>query len=383
MHQPATRPRNRRALIVAAAGRVFGERGYHGASMEEIAHRVGITAPALYRHFPNKYALFAECANAMADGLLAVLDRVPSDAGLEPLLTEITRETLAHRDSGGVHRWEARHLAAEERHALSAKFTRVVERVAAEVPAGEDLPPDLRACAALGAIGSVTMHRTRIAVPRAEQLIVAAATGAASATVAPVSPSSSPSAPPAAPASRRDEVLAAAIPLFARDGFHHVTLGQVAHEVGVVPSAIYRHFPGKADILAAACLRAAWLLSERVSKALADPADSGACVEALVAAYVAYSFDHRDLTRVAEAELIGLPPALRTPLVQAQRDHVAIWVRLLRAARPELDQRQAAVLVHAGLGVVVEAGRRLRWQDTPRNRRAVEALVTGALGLGR
>jgi len=116
----STRPRNRRELIVDAAGRVFNERGYHGTSMEEIAQRVGITAPALYRHFPNKYALFAECANAMADGLLAVRDTVPAEAGLEQLLTAITRETLAHRDSGGVYRWEARYLEADDRRALRA-----------------------------------------------------------------------------------------------------------------------------------------------------------------------------------------------------------------------------------------------------------------------
>lgn len=62
----ATRPRNRRQLIVEAAGRVFGEHGYHAASMEKIAAAVGITAAALYRHFPNKYALFAECADVTA-----------------------------------------------------------------------------------------------------------------------------------------------------------------------------------------------------------------------------------------------------------------------------------------------------------------------------
>jgi hypothetical protein len=39
------------------------------------------------------------------------------------------------------------------------------------------------------------------------------------------------------------------------------------------------------------------------------------------------------------------------------------------------------VLVHAGFGVVVEAGRRLRWRDSPGRRAAVTALVVGALGL--
>ncbi|MFE6489985.1 TetR/AcrR family transcriptional regulator, partial [Streptomyces sp. NPDC057757] len=99
----ATRPRNRKQLIIHAAGRVFSERGYHTASMEEVAAGVGISAAALYRHFPNKYALFAECADVMVDGLVAALDEVPSGAPLTDVLTAVTRITIAHRASGGVY----------------------------------------------------------------------------------------------------------------------------------------------------------------------------------------------------------------------------------------------------------------------------------------
>jgi hypothetical protein len=96
---------------------------------------------------------------------------------------------------------------------------------------------------------------------------------------------------------------------------------------------------------------------------------------------VAYSFEHTALTSVAEAELIGLPAELQRPLILARRDHIAVWEQQLRSARPELDPRQARVLVHAGFGVVVEAGRSLRWQDGDANRDTVTALVVGALAL--
>lgn len=48
----------RQVEILAAAAEVFGERGYAGGSMREIASRVGVTEPALYRHFPGKRELF-------------------------------------------------------------------------------------------------------------------------------------------------------------------------------------------------------------------------------------------------------------------------------------------------------------------------------------
>ncbi|WP_218781982.1 TetR/AcrR family transcriptional regulator [Streptomyces sp. CS113] len=380
----AARPRNRKQLIVEAAGRVFSERGYHKASMEEIAAGVGITAAALYRHFPNKYALFAECADVMVDGLVAALDEVPPGAPLADVLTAATRVTVAHRASGGVYRWEARYLNREDRRQLKAKFGRVVGRVD-EAVRREYPPADgrLRAVAALGAIGSLTMHRTSIAGRRAESLLSASALRVAATGPAAVRGEARPVEPPAQPVprTRRAEILAAAVPLFARDGFANVTNGQIAREVGLAPSALYRHYPGKVDILAAACLQAAGLLAQWVERSLADVAGPREAVVALAATYVAYCFEHTALNSVAEAELAGLPADLRRPLVLAQREHIAVWEQQLRLARPELDPRQARVLVHAGFGVVVEAGRRLRWQDGPDHRDAVTALVVGALGL--
>ncbi|MDQ3788089.1 MAG: TetR/AcrR family transcriptional regulator, partial [Actinomycetota bacterium] len=182
------------------------------------------------------------------------------------------------------------------------------------------------------------------------------------------------------PRTRRSEILAAAIPLFEQDGFVNVTNGRIAEAVGLVPSALYRYFPGKADILAAACLQAAALLTQAVEQNLRDVTDPHDALAALTATYVAYSFEHTALTSVANAELVGLPANLQRPLIMAQREHIAVWEQQLRSARPELDSRQARALVHAGFGVVVEAGRRLRWEDTPAHRDAVAALLMGALG---
>ncbi|MEK0097457.1 TetR/AcrR family transcriptional regulator [Streptomyces sp. A475] len=380
----ATRPRNRRQLIVEAAGRLFSERGYHAASMEEIAAGVGITATALYRHFPNKYALFAECAHAMVDRLVGALDETPPEAAPADVLTALIRVTLAHRASGGVYRWEARYLDREDRRLLRAKFGHVVGRVTEAVRREEPRSDEqLRVAAALGAIGSITMHRTSIAQRRAEELLLACTLRVIAGDPLPAMRSTHPVELPTLPVprSRRAEILAAAVPLFARDGFANVTNGQIAQAVGLAPSALYRHYPGKVDILAAACLQAAGLLAQAVDRSLQKVADPHDAVVALAATYVAYSFEHTALTSVAEAEVAGLPADLQRPLVLAQREHIAVWEQQLRLARPELDPRQARVLVHAGFGVVVEAGRSLRWQDSPAHRATVTGLVVGALGL--
>jgi AcrR family transcriptional regulator len=378
----AARPRNRRQLIVDAAGRVFSERGYHAASMEEIAANVGITAAALYRHFPNKYALFADCANVMVDGLVAALDELPADPALIDVLGAITRVTVAHRASGGLYRWEARYLNRDDRRVLRAKFAHLVGQVTEAVRREYPLPDEqLRASAALGVIGSITMHHTSIAQRRVEDILVESAVRVVATDL--VSASARLVELPAQPVARtrRAEILAAAIPLFEKDGFATVTNGRIAEAVGLAPSALYRHFPGKVDILAAACLQAAALLAQAVEQNLRGVTDPHDAVATLAATYVAYSFEHTALTSVANAEVAGLPDEVRRPVVVAQREHIAVWEQQLRLARPGLDPRQARVLVHAGFGVVVEAGRRLRWQDSPAHRDAVTALLVSALGL--
>ncbi|MFD6856418.1 TetR/AcrR family transcriptional regulator [Rhodococcus sp. NPDC060090] len=49
----------RRQLLVAAA-RLIAERGFTGVRLEDLGAAVGISGPAVYRHFPNKDALLVE-----------------------------------------------------------------------------------------------------------------------------------------------------------------------------------------------------------------------------------------------------------------------------------------------------------------------------------
>jgi Transcriptional regulator len=51
---------SRRAEILRAAAELFAARGFHGVSIEDIGTAVGVSGPALYRHFSGKEALLAE-----------------------------------------------------------------------------------------------------------------------------------------------------------------------------------------------------------------------------------------------------------------------------------------------------------------------------------
>lgn len=59
----------RRGEILDAAASVFADKGYDNGSMRDIARRVGVSEPALYRHFAGKQALFETFIRAAAGRL--------------------------------------------------------------------------------------------------------------------------------------------------------------------------------------------------------------------------------------------------------------------------------------------------------------------------
>jgi AcrR family transcriptional regulator len=62
----------RREVIELAAMDVFAERGYHGAAMDEIARRSGVSPPVIYDHFASKLALHRRLLERTRGDLLAM-----------------------------------------------------------------------------------------------------------------------------------------------------------------------------------------------------------------------------------------------------------------------------------------------------------------------
>jgi AcrR family transcriptional regulator len=76
----------RRDAILAAAARMFAENGYRGVGMDDIGEAVGVTGPALYRHFAGKDAILATLLVDVSERLLqGGRDRARAAAGAELL----------------------------------------------------------------------------------------------------------------------------------------------------------------------------------------------------------------------------------------------------------------------------------------------------------
>ena len=61
---------DRQAAILHEAARLFAERGFSGVSLEELGAAVGVSGPAVYRHFANKQALLGAILVRVSERLL-------------------------------------------------------------------------------------------------------------------------------------------------------------------------------------------------------------------------------------------------------------------------------------------------------------------------
>jgi AcrR family transcriptional regulator len=117
----------RRALILEAAGRLFGERGYEGVTLDRIAAAAGVTKPVLYRHFASKKALYLALLERHQADLPRFFERVPADLPLDARIEAILETWFAYvaehgyawrmlfRDTGGDDEIRAFRLGTQDR----------------------------------------------------------------------------------------------------------------------------------------------------------------------------------------------------------------------------------------------------------------------------
>jgi AcrR family transcriptional regulator len=81
---------SRREQILTAAAELFAQHGFHGVGIDDIGAAVGISGPALYRHFRSKDAMLGEMLSSIShflfDGGTA---RAEATADPERVLAEL------------------------------------------------------------------------------------------------------------------------------------------------------------------------------------------------------------------------------------------------------------------------------------------------------
>lgn len=158
---------------------------------------------------------------------------------------------------------------------------------------------------------------------------------------------------------RREQIARSALGVIARHGFHQLKIAQVAREVGVVPSAIYRHFPGKDEMLDAVLDLVAARLLGNVAAVRETTANGLERLQQLLLRHAEMVEDDVPVPRIVFSEQIFAGhPKRRQRVHRMFQDYLAGIAALLREAqragevRPDLDARTVAVIF---LGLVQPA----------------------------
>lgn len=370
------RPKDRKDQIARTAAESFSTLGYHVASVEDIATEVGVSAPALYRHYASKYDLFRVTVLALSQQLVDVTDIVPAPAegpaaAMDQLIQALIDVALRDRESGGLYRWQARYLRKADTAHLLDQLRLVNERLQlplAELrPASPLLHRQMLSAALLSVAGGITDHRVRATADDIKDLLTGASWALLN-TELPTPDNFSPGSATAriftADAGTYEAVLHASMKLFHRYGYADTSVAQIAKVARLRVSSIYRYFPGKADILSTALRRSSDRLSAELAVVNTNRSEPRAALTQLVDIYVATSFATPELAAIYYSEQVHLSSADRALLRNVQRSTIDSWVGLLLSVRPGLTATAARFLVHAAMGLVVDIGRLVHYDRT-------------------
>lgn len=372
------RPRNRKAQILAVARDMFGSRGYHQVSLEDIATEVGITAGALYRHFPNKPEILAQTIlSATASVHEAIAGAAPQDS-LD--YCRVMIRFYVDNDFGAilVDR-DTRHLAPERRREVRTGVESLIENLAGLLTSERRDLGTAEAMLLSRALTSITVLPARHRSPaHAEELLAALCDRVRT------MPLHIDGSAPAVPgpgglthSSRRETLLRAASRLIRRRGYRAVTMEDIGAEAGMASSSIYTYFDSKTAILRAILTRGDEALRMGLAHALDNAVSPEDALDRLVRSYVRTALAPTNVISILVAESIDLPEEVYATTRAAQREYIDEWVGLLGGATPE---NRATVL--AAIGVVNDLTRISHLRALPGFPDIVAAVALRVLGTG-
>jgi AcrR family transcriptional regulator len=190
LHGDVQRP-SRRDEILRAAAQLFAERGSRAVGVDDVGAAVGVSGPAIYRHFASKDAMLAEMLLRISERLLAGATEVVAEAGADPraqlralvafqvdfALDNPALITVQDRDLGSL----AEADAAQVRR-LQRRYVEVWVAVLARLhPGAEAAACRARAHAVFGLINSTPHSGGRLPRPAMAELLAGMAEAAATA----------------------------------------------------------------------------------------------------------------------------------------------------------------------------------------------------------
>lgn len=152
--------------------------------------------------------------------------------------------------------------------------------------------------------------------------------------------------------SRREQILATAATLFARRGFHGVSVVDIGAACGISGPALYKHFASKDAILADMLVSISERLLEVGRGRVAEAEDPAGALRRLIDWHVDFALHHQALIVVQDRDWSSLPDRARDRVRALQRSYVDLWADQLRLLDPTLETDAAHARAHATFGLI-------------------------------
>src|SRR6202012_4910295 len=151
---------------------------------------------------------------------------------------------------------------------------------------------------------------------------------------------------------RRAQILATAAELFARRGFHGVSIDELGAGGGVPGPARNRYFPRKDAMLSEMLVGISERLLAEGRRRMAGTDGPAAALQALIGWHAEFALAQPALITVQERNLANLTAADRHRVRQLQRRYVETWVDVLLQVLPAADEPTARAAAHAVFGLI-------------------------------
>jgi AmiR/NasT family two-component response regulator len=164
----------RRDELLAAAARVFGEKGFAAASMQELAEAMALKPTAVYHYFASKDELLAEVVTRAHAEAWQTVSRAMSEANgprnaLTAFVDSLTKWAEGRRNEASLLLQPQQLTEGTGRDAValaSATYrecvTNLVRRGQSEGQLKADVDPELASAAILGAVAAVTAPSRKV-----------------------------------------------------------------------------------------------------------------------------------------------------------------------------------------------------------------------------
>lgn len=379
----------RRLQLSQAAARLFSERGYHNVSMDDVASAVGLTGPALYRHFRKKHDILTQAISEQLGAVHAVAENAVA-ADLDPgdrrtqFLSELGDLVLERRE---VMLWkrERRQLPEGEQEAFRERFHELlrltIEALGLPDNGESDADAELRAWSVLGIYSSVSPARRRVEPTAAKRIMQTMAENILACELTGTAPDCAPPAPaPRRPPGRRERILSTAMRLFYAQSYHAVGIEEIAAAADTAIATFYQYFNGKAELLQAVLNRGAEGLHYVTNDRLPSATTPQEAIDVIAGTLIEFALGpHQPILAILAADLIYLPEEAQEAIRISEREYVDEWVAAINGIRPDISPHHARLLAQSAIGLVTDLTQTPSIRRRPGIAAELRRLVTATL----